>query len=117
MHDLVAHGIEDGNQRRTGQDGVGQVQRIRIGRAQRLEQTDHVIAEDPEQAGGHRRQLAVVADRSNFEAAIKARSDWSGRRRASGDEPVGAIVGAARQLGLRRRGSARPRRVRSVMIE
>jgi hypothetical protein len=56
QNDLVLHRIEDGDDGRTGQDGVGQVQRIGIGLAQRLQQADHVIAEDAEQPCGHGRQ-------------------------------------------------------------
>ena len=55
--DLLPDGIEDGDQGRTGEHGVRQIQRIRIGLAQRLEQAHHVIAEDAEQTGGHGRQV------------------------------------------------------------
>jgi len=56
--DLVLHRIEDGDQRRTRHDGVGQVQRVRVGRAQRLQQAHHVIAEHAEQTGGHGGQVS-----------------------------------------------------------
>ncbi|MNQ83945.1 hypothetical protein D3C85_990510 [compost metagenome] len=55
--DLVLHGIEDGDQRRPRHDGVGQVQRVGVRRAQWLQQPHHVVAEDAEQARGHGRQV------------------------------------------------------------
>ena len=57
QHDLVPHGVENGDEGGTGQDGVRQVQRVGIGRSQRLQQPDHVIAEHAEQARGHGRQV------------------------------------------------------------
>ncbi len=56
QQDLMRHIIEDADDRRTHETGVRQVQRIGIGGAERFHQADHVVAEDTEQAGNHRRQ-------------------------------------------------------------
>ncbi len=92
----MADGVEDGDQRGAGQHGIRQVQRVGIGLTQRLQQADHVIAERPEQAGGHGRQVL---------RQVKAAGRHQTPQRRQGiirliDKPVGRDVRATRQRCL-----------------
>ncbi|MDQ1153347.1 hypothetical protein QE389_000546 [Brevundimonas sp. SORGH_AS 993] len=86
--------IEDSDQGRSGQDRVRQVQRIGIGRAQRFQQPNHIVAEHTEQARRHRRQVV---------GQIEARSGDQGAKRPKGrqgfhDEPPVLDLCAPRDL-------------------
>ena len=96
QHDLVADRIEDGDQRGTGQHCVRQIERVRVGRAQRLQQPHHVIAEDAEQTRGHGRQVVgQVKPRGGDQGAERLEGRHGLRRELSGRHAC-----AARQLGL-----------------
>lgn len=92
----MLHRIEDGDQGRARHDGVGQVQRIGICGAQRLQQAHHVIAEHPEQTGGHRRQIGGQLELGRRDQGAQGFQRGPVFRR----EDVGQNVGAARDLGL-----------------
>ncbi|MNN64503.1 hypothetical protein D3C81_1799450 [compost metagenome] len=92
----MLHRIEDGDQRRPRHDGVGQVQRIGIGRAQRLQQTHHVVAEDAEKAGGHGRQVVGQVELGGGDQGAQGVQ----RGPVFGGEAVGEDGLAPRHLGL-----------------
>ncbi len=56
-HDLLANGIEHGDDAGSGHDAVGQAERIGVLGAQRFDQANEIIADGAEQARGHRGQL------------------------------------------------------------
>ncbi len=58
--DLVAHRVEDHHQGGSQEDRIGDADRVGLGRRQPLHLAHHVVAEIAEDAGGHRRKLALV---------------------------------------------------------
>ena len=106
QYNLVADGVEDGDEGRAGQDGVRQVKGIGIGCAQGLQQPDHVIAEYPEQAGGHGREAC-----GQFEPRGRHQGAQGGQGiRKLRLEPFRGNVRAARHL--RHAAAAAPDQVR-----
>ena len=94
---LSSSAVEDADQGRPHHDRVGQADRIGVLVRQPLHVADHVVAQEAEQAGRHRRQagrqlhLAFADQRC---AASRAAGRRAARRRAASD------AGAAVDLGL-----------------
>jgi len=59
---FLGDGIEHGHDRRSDQNRVRQVERVRIDVRQAFGQPDHVVAEDPEETSGHRGQAGRQGD-------------------------------------------------------
>ncbi len=62
QHDLLADGIEHRHDRGPGHHRVRQAQRVGVHVRQGLDQAHHVVADRPEQAGGHGRQAVGQLD-------------------------------------------------------
>ncbi len=88
--------VEDGHQRRAGQNSIGKVQRIGVCGAKRLQQTNHVVTEHPEQTRSHRRQIGgqvELAGRDQGAQRVQSRKGFGGKG-------VGEDVIAARDVCL-----------------
>ena len=94
--DLVAHRVEDRDDRRPQQDRVGQAERIGRNIGQLFDEPHHVVAEIAEQPGRHRRQ----AGRQRHAAFADQCPQRRDRRRAVGCEGVGVRPRVAVDLGF-----------------
>ncbi len=93
--DRVLDRVENNDERRANQDGVGNADRIAARRRQILHQADHVVAEIAEHAGRHRRQR-----RRQRDAAFGDDVAQRGERRVARRHESGRI-GVRRAVDLR----------------
>ena len=84
--DLVPDRIEDDDDGRPDQDGIGKAERIGIRRGQLLHLAHHVVAEIAEYAGRHRRQAGRQVDPRFLDQAAQRRQRRL--RRGSNSRPV-----------------------------
>ena len=95
--DRILHRVEHHDDGRAHQHGVGNADRIRIGRRQFLHQPHHVVAEIAEHAGRHRRQAVGQCD-----AAFRdQRAQCLERRLGAGHEGIRLRARAPVDLGAR----------------